>query len=146
MKLAANLKFFMELGINFSSIAVLRIKWFLSVLFYLDVTELTPSPPSFCFATWPFPFYPRSPFAPFPSLSSDSSLLEDLEDFEWVSSSSSKGSPAVFPIGISPVAREDDPSSPFNCLILFYSFSLIFLSLFLLRPVKVIEIWSYFHF
>lgn len=43
MKFAAYLKFLIDWGINFSSIAIRKITRFLSALVYLVVTELIPS-------------------------------------------------------------------------------------------------------
>ena len=116
---------------NFSSIAILIIKWFLSVLDFLVVIELT-SPSSlfdrgFCFLV----VLPLCPFA-LTAFPLDSSL-DELEDEELSTSSSSL--PPGVPVAADSPIEAVGASSPFRALAFFYSFSLAFFSLRFLRSI-----------
>lgn len=127
MKFAARPRLVMELGINFSSMALLNMQWFLSVFVCLLQTELAASS---CLGFEELLSEPLSSSGdPLLSLSS-----EVTEDFEWVSSSSSVP-PVAWPAVGSPEPPPAEFSSPFRALILFCSRSLIFFSFFLFFPI-----------
>lgn len=124
--LAAYLKFLIDCGMNFSSIAILRIQRFLSALVCLVVTELIPS-------VSPFRLSLLSSCDPLccPSLESLSSLAAD---FDSDSSSSSSSSPPAPPF-VDEASPEPVPSSPFADFTFFYCFSSIFFSFLFFFPI-----------
>jgi hypothetical protein len=125
--LAAYLKFLMDYGMNFSSIAILRIYRFLSAFVCLVVTELMPSVSFFLLSL-------LSSCDPLccPSFESLSSLAADLDSDSSSSSSSSLPAPLV-EVGSLP---EPCPSSPFADLTFFYCFSSIFFSFLFFFPIN----------
>lgn len=126
MILAAYLRFLIDDGINFSSIAILRMKRFLSALVCLVVTELVPSvSPLF------FLLSSRDPLGA-PSLESSSSLCADLDSLS--SSSSSSSSPPLF---VDPPSTPVCPSSllPLAVRAFFYCLSCMRFSFLFFFPI-----------